>query len=481
MVSGYVLILAVLLLGGGIATLGDRIGMRVGKARLSLFKLRPRQTATLVSIVTGSVISASTLGILFAISSQLRTGLFELGKIQDDLASAQRQLTQALRDQDQAKADSLSASQERQRALARLAEVNQSLRAAVDQRNQIQEQLAQTRQQLSTVSQQAQSLRQATQVLRTERDRLQQQQVTITAQIASRDQAISQLDQTIAERDRQIADREKRLADLEAQQGLLEERVAELQTQYQGLFRGNIALGRNQELLYGVVKVEGLEEATTIVNQFMVEANRRAIQAIAPGRPVDQQVILVSRREVERMINRLAGGQEYVVRLLSAANYVTGEPCVLQGAAPCIQMFLDVTLNQRVYPPAEVLATIALDSLPSQDRDLVESLNVLIASAQFRARQNGVVDDKVLVADNRTETLLSFLNAVKQADRPLELQAVTAREIYTAGPLNLNILALDQGTGTVLFSTTDFVFPSTKSIFSRSKTILSPFAWGEKS
>lgn len=460
MVSGYVLILAVLLLGGGIATLGDRIGMRVGKARLSLFKLRPRQTATLVSIVTGSVISASTLGILFAISSQLRTGLFELGKIQDDLASAQRQLTQALRDQGQAKADSLSASQERQRALARLAEVNQSLQAAVDQRNQIQEQLAQTRQQLSTVSQQAQSLRQATQVLRTERDRLQQQQATITAQIASRDQVISQLDQTIAERDRQVADREKRLTDLEAQQGLLEERVAELQTQYQGLFRGNIALGRNQELLYGVVKVEGLEEATTVVNQFMVEANRRAIQAIAPGRPADQQVILVSRREVERLINRLASGQEYVVRLLSAANYVTGEPCVIQGEAPCIQVFLDVTLNQRIYPLAEVLATIALDGVPRQDRDLVESLNVLIASAQFRARQNGVVDDKVLVADNRTETLLSFLNAVKQADRPLELQAITAREIYTAGPLNLNILALDQGT--VLFSTNDFTMPASE-------------------
>jgi len=460
MVSGYVLILAVLLLGGGIATLGDRIGMRVGKARLSLFKLRPRQTATLVSIVTGSVISASTLGILFAISSQLRTGLFELGKIQDDLASAQRQLTQALRDQGQAKADSLSASQERQRALARLAEVNQSLQAAVDQRNQIQEQLAQTRQQLSTVSQQAQSLRQATQVLRTERDRLQQQQATITAQIASRDQVISQLDQTIAERDRQVADREKRLTDLEAQQGLLEERVAELQTQYQGLFRGNIALGRNQELLYGVVKVEGLEEATTVVNQFMVEANRRAIQAIAPGRPTDQQVILVSRREVERLINRLASGQEYVVRLLSAANYVTGEPCVIQGEAPCIQVFLDVTLNQRIYPLAEVLATIALDGVPRQDRDLVESLNVLIASAQFRARQNGVVDDKVLMADNRTETLLSFLNAVKQADRPLELQAITAREIYTAGPLNLNILALDQGT--VLFSTNDFTMPASE-------------------
>jgi uncharacterized protein (DUF3084 family) len=295
-------------------------------------------------------------------------------------------------------------------------------------------------------------------VLRTERDRLQQQQASINAQIASRDRAIIQLDETIAERDRQIADREQRLADLENQQGLLEERVAELQNQYQGLFRGNIALGRNQELLYGLVKVENLEEATAIVNQFMFEANRRAIQAIAPGRSIDQQVILISRREVERLINRLASGQEYVVRLLSAANYVTGEPCVLEAQAPCIQVFLDVTMNQPIYPLAEVLATIALDSMPREDRDLVESLNVLIASAQFRARQNGVVDDTVLVADNRTETLLSFLGAVKQVQRPVELQAVTAREIYTAGPLNLNILALDQGT--VLFSTTDFILPS---------------------
>ena len=47
--DGLVLIATVLVLGGLIATLGDRIGMRVGNARLSLFNLRPRQTATVVS------------------------------------------------------------------------------------------------------------------------------------------------------------------------------------------------------------------------------------------------------------------------------------------------------------------------------------------------------------------------------------------------------------------------------------------------
>ena len=66
MSSGYILIVAILILGGVIAASGDRIGTRVGKARLSLFKLRPKQTATLVTIVTGSLIAALTLGILIA-------------------------------------------------------------------------------------------------------------------------------------------------------------------------------------------------------------------------------------------------------------------------------------------------------------------------------------------------------------------------------------------------------------------------------
>jgi uncharacterized protein (DUF3084 family) len=134
MVSGYVLILAVLMLGGVIATLGDRIGMRVGKARLSLFNLRPRQTATVVSIATGGVISASTLALLFGVSSQLRTGVFELGKIQADLATAEADLAQAMTTQESVENDLASATEERQLALSRLQDINQSLNQAVASR-----------------------------------------------------------------------------------------------------------------------------------------------------------------------------------------------------------------------------------------------------------------------------------------------------------------------------------------------------------
>ncbi|MFM7615423.1 MAG: DUF3084 domain-containing protein, partial [Synechococcales cyanobacterium] len=96
MSTGYVLVFAILVLGGVIATVGDRLGTRVGKARLSLFNLRPRNTAVVVTVITGTVISATTLTILFLADSQLRTGLFELGKIQDDLVASRKELEDSI-------------------------------------------------------------------------------------------------------------------------------------------------------------------------------------------------------------------------------------------------------------------------------------------------------------------------------------------------------------------------------------------------
>ena len=80
--SGWLLILALLVLGGILSTLGDRLGSRVGKARLSLFNMRPRRTAVVITVLTGSLISALSLGLMLLVSRQLRVGLFELDALQ---------------------------------------------------------------------------------------------------------------------------------------------------------------------------------------------------------------------------------------------------------------------------------------------------------------------------------------------------------------------------------------------------------------
>ena len=94
--SGYLLILAIICLGGAIATIGDRLGSRVGKARLSLFKMRPKQTAILVTILTGSIISSLTLGILLATSERLRDGLIRIDEISKQSRLAEAQLKTAI-------------------------------------------------------------------------------------------------------------------------------------------------------------------------------------------------------------------------------------------------------------------------------------------------------------------------------------------------------------------------------------------------
>jgi len=91
-VSGWLLIISLLLLGGILATLGDLLGSLVGKARLSFFKLRPRRTAVLITALTGSLISSISLGLMLLVSSQLRVGLFELEAIQAKIKSGEKDL-----------------------------------------------------------------------------------------------------------------------------------------------------------------------------------------------------------------------------------------------------------------------------------------------------------------------------------------------------------------------------------------------------
>ena len=90
--TGWFLILLLLVLGGILSTLGDRLGTRVGKARLSIFKLRPKSTAVLITVFTGSIISAISLAIMVAFNSQLRVGLFELEDIQAKITEREKEL-----------------------------------------------------------------------------------------------------------------------------------------------------------------------------------------------------------------------------------------------------------------------------------------------------------------------------------------------------------------------------------------------------
>jgi len=72
----WILIIFLIFLGGLIAPFGDLLGTKIGKARFSILKLRPKKTATIITIITGGFISSISIGLLILVSEEFRQRLF---------------------------------------------------------------------------------------------------------------------------------------------------------------------------------------------------------------------------------------------------------------------------------------------------------------------------------------------------------------------------------------------------------------------
>ena len=536
MTAGYILVFVILILGGVIATVSDRLGTKVGKARLSLFKLRPRDTAVVVTVMAGSILSAMTLGILFATSKPLRTGVFRIDEIQKRLSNARRELNQATQEKNRVETELGQARHAQAQAKANLEEINRSLQAANAEQAQTQtklnslrtqlnsveaaksktekqlsdveaaksetesqlmsveaaksqtesqlkmvqtarattrSQLDRTESQLSTVSAQKTNLGSEIAQLQGERQQLIEQRERVKTQIAQRDKEIAKRDkeivfrneliaqrdkeiaqrvQNLADRDRAIVDRDKVIAErealletlaeqqtqLEKQQALLQQQMQVLERDFQAIREGTVAIRRGQILAAGVVSIADPALASRAIDRLLQEANKTTVRLMQPqNNSVKEQVVQITNAEIEQLINQIKDGQDYVVRIVAGANYLREEKR--------IKVFAEAEINRVVFRAGDVIAGVSVDPVALTDEQVRQQLQQLIEACQFRARLIGVVGGRVQVADNRIETLGGFVDRLQQYDKPLEVQAIAADVTYIAGPLKIDLVAVQNG------------------------------------
>ncbi|MGK7877070.1 MAG: DUF3084 domain-containing protein [Xenococcaceae cyanobacterium] len=476
MTSAYILIAAILLLGGLIAALGDRVGTKVGKARLRLFNLRPRQTAIVVTVLTGTIIAASTLGILFSLSESLRQGIFELDNILKKRKEVTKELATVTEEKNQVEKELEEAKTKQAQAQRRLNKINQNFQQAqaqlktvsdqvndlrsevktllserqqlLQQRNQLREQITQLQEQVQQrdreLAKQKEKIAAQDKILEERKIRLQQlekQQSVLQAEISQRDEVIMQLDKAIATKDRNLQEREARLVDLESQLEFLKREVEVLDQYYQTyqeLREKRIALVRGQVLAFGVVRIVDPKAVIPAIDQLLRQANRTAIEAIGSGKgAVDKRVVKITKAQVQQLIKQIQDGRDYVVRILSAGNYVQGEEEV--------RVFTDVALNQKIFNAGEVIATVSVDSANMTEEDIEKRLDLLLAASKFRARRSGILG-KIQVGDDRLTTLIGFIKQLNEYEKPLdEIKAVASETTYTSGPLKLRLVAVRDG------------------------------------
>ena len=129
---GITLILVLAVVGGVIAFIGDRLGTRIGKKKLSIFGLRPRHTAVIVTIFTGICITTVTFGIMAAVSENVRTALFGMERLNAMIAETRAALDFTSGELDHAKSAQEAASDDLKKSeeeIARLSGEQEDLRA----------------------------------------------------------------------------------------------------------------------------------------------------------------------------------------------------------------------------------------------------------------------------------------------------------------------------------------------------------------
>ncbi|MEM8638492.1 MAG: DUF3084 domain-containing protein [Cyanobacteria bacterium P01_G01_bin.54] len=447
MTSAYILILAVLFLGGLLAVVGDRVGTKVGRARLRLFNLRPKKTATLVAILTGTFISASTLGLLFALSEALRDGVFRLDGIQRQLRIAKEELGAISTEKEQ---------------------IDQEFNQVSREKLSVEQDFKQVQSRYRSMTLQAGRLRREVEALRQQRQRLLRQIPELQAQVRQRDEQIASQDSQLRQSEFQVKSLQgreqqlrfevsKRNQSLEVQEvelvalaqalSLLQSEIDDLREIQRRLERGEFAIIQGQVLSRGAFIAGNTEAARSAIDTLLQAANQRAILLTHPAYTGNfmEEVVAISQAEVKRLITQIQEGQQYVVRIRSAGNYVANSHSdIITGET--VRVFADVTLNEQVFAQGDVLAEISFDSpqRPS-NAELRERLRNLIAVAQFQARR--AVVGEVLIGDGGVEDFVTFLKALGRLDSPFDqIQAIALDDTQTAGPLRLQFVVFYQGT-----------------------------------
>ncbi|MEB3353971.1 MAG: DUF3084 domain-containing protein [Cyanobacteriota bacterium] len=386
--SGWLLILALLVLGGVLSTLGDRLGSLVGKARLSLFNLRPRHTAVVITVLTGSLISALSLGLMLLVSERLRTGLFELDRLEGRLQRSRQQLA-ASKTQLQASQAEVSRAQQGQQRIRR---------------------------ELAQVEAQAATLRRELAPLQAERSRLLAERERLSREVGRRDAEIRRTEAQLATLGQRIAAGARELKDLEA--NLI------------ALRRGDVVLTSGQPLASAKVKLERPSQAHEVITALLQQANLNAFRRVLPGEPPKRQILLVPTNDIAKLEEMLTRPGSWVVSIRSAANVLRGEQQVLA--------FPDLRPNRQVVAAGDVLASTTREGDLRNPDQIARRLNLLLAAAYARAQRQGTLVDGLQFDASRFNQL-----ALNLADRPLgqvvQLEAVVLEDADTPDPIAVEL------------------------------------------
>lgn len=367
------LILPLIIVSGILAYLGDVLGMRIGKKRVSLFGLRPRDTSRFITAVTGILISVAVLITMTIFSENVRTALFSMKFIQGQLQSLTRELQES-REESQLMGINLLDSEKRLK--------------------EQEEKLLGVQKELSTAQPLLREVRQSLAATQKERDQLEDEKLALSASVE-----------------------ELRSEAEELRKGLIQIRS------------GRIAVFAREIL--GQTAIEPMSGQPEVEEAFR-ELRNRAEYAIAARTELNpSEVTLAADEGDEKESMASCTGQQgrKFVRIVAEANAVFGEE--IRIAYEVSDSFLvytkgDVLCVQTVEPGP------ARDNAESELHLILRMVNRKAVQDSIKPDP---VTGKVGALD--AVEFFDAVDLLSRAEVPMIVEVTAAEDIYTEGPVRV--------------------------------------------
>lgn len=379
MLVGLKILAIIAVMGGIIAYVGDKIGTKVGKQRMSLFGLRPKYTSIVVTIITGLMIAAATVGVLSISSRSVRTALFGLDQMYAQMEALNQQIA--------AKNEELK---------ARQAEID----AQAEEMNTMQEAVQASQQELEEVR-------------------------------AARDAMGADL-QSVKEA---YQEAQGRMGDLEKARRVMEDHIADLQFTAKNLennitnLREGTVMFRVGELLSSATVRPGLSEteAQGVLTDILNDTNGLILKRF--NIKEEQSVLYVSRSNMADAAKQLAAADTpMMVRIVASGNIIVGEPAIAK-----IQIFP----QRLIYHKGDIVWVGGINGGDNAQNAVVDFLG----EVNKRAKEKGIIPDPLSgeVGNVPGAELFEVINQVRNTNGPLRIEAITTKDTYSSDTLQIRL------------------------------------------
>lgn len=394
---GIMLIVVLVLTGGVIAFIGDRLGSKVGKKKLSLFGLRPKHTSILVTIITGILITTVTFGILAIASKDVRTALFGMNKLKAELNEKQSMLEEAS---------------------GALVNVKNDLNTTKEEYAKSKKDLEETQEDLEIAQQAAELLR--------------QEQVALQ----NRNQELWSDNQTLIEHNQSLAENNQFLLanneSLKADNLELEKTNNDLQEGIENIRERPIIYRVGELLASGVIKkTDDSVKIQNDLNQIIALANSKIIDRL--GTEGSKDGVWIYPIEYQKAMDRLKQAKgDTVIRLIVAANLVKGDPVLTE---------LEMHPNRVVYQENEFVYQ-KIYNVPIDGSNSEMLISDFLRNVNMTAINNGILPNPLtgtvgVINGNQIYAIEKAL--AENRGKDVLISAFADADTEVLGPLRLHI------------------------------------------